>query len=1002
MGKALPHKRSTARLSFKLRTVISALIISALVLPLLSSGNFASAGLNSDDLSSQTTTATASTEATGTPDTPSLSDQKFTATVYTDSTLTTPTADNTVHISGDMPTGGYATAYPVDPSLEDADVLVAYDITVYWANGTKFEVDTPLNVSIDVPDMPDLMEANLGLVYIPPEGQQPEALMTPVSATDSGVSFDVDHLSTYAITITNVNTYDLNLDGVTTTGLSITAPYSGTVYSDYPGQVHTLTFTSTNTNLTFTSVNQDGTETLGGPFKVGTTGPTFNSTLTFTDSTVITLAFNNGTTNRTITYTIKVQNNYFYIKDAIPTQNGLLIATLSDAFAADVASYVWMESASAGGPYVPVDPSVISGDGTSVNVAEDNGSLMYYKLVATLTDDTTVESDPYQVLYYTALMNGGFEQPDVSTRAAGNTNYSNFANGTPGLVWQTTASDNMIEISQPGTTVYGVSPNEGQRFAELNANAVGTLYQDVLVTPGETLYWTLSHAGRVNGTINPSGVDTMYVVIAPSTTGSAADIPAESVGAPSGTIVLSPDGTVSVATITDGPGTWNSGNGGEKYSGDYVVPDGVYVVRFYFESATTDSSATFGNLLDDITFDANMPYSIEYYVDGVLMATSATYKASSGTLINANGTITDPSTGATMIPALATLFTTYDTNPDYSLQQTVLTTRDHEGNDLSGGTDLNRATEFTLRKANSVLQLYYVTKGVFVNKTVSGVPPDDMPQDTYLADFGLYDKAGSLLATATVTMSGGSITGSAEFLNSAGNPVGLDPETTYIVKELTTSDIPGYTYVSTTPIAATAFIDSVETTIDPVPTGTGMIITFSTPASSKASIYEAYYANTYKKSTIDFTFFKVGEQDVPLEGVQFKLTPRNGDDSGWDVASTITVTSDADGKVVLPDLLKNTYFLQEVTPYPGYVLPSGSWILAVDPDATPAVTFTPQGSPTAFQIQDGVYTLVNYKRWNLPFAGSWGVIPYVIGGVVLVGGAFLTLSTSRKKKAQRA
>ena len=56
------------------------------------------------------------------------------------------------------------------------------------------------------------------------------------------------------------------------------------------------------------------------------------------------------------------------------------------------------------------------------------------------------------------------------------------------------------------TTFLGVPADEGNAFAELNANSAGTLYQDVVTTPGSTMSWTLIHRAR-------EGTDVMQVLI---------------------------------------------------------------------------------------------------------------------------------------------------------------------------------------------------------------------------------------------------------------------------------------------------------------------------------------------------------------------------------------------------------------------------------------------------------------------------------------------------------
>lgn len=72
--------------------------------------------------------------------------------------------------------------------------------------------------------------------------------------------------------------------------------------------------------------------------------------------------------------------------------------------------------------------------------------------------------------------------------------------------WRTTAPDGQIEIwRQPGPIA--VNAYLGQQFAELNANLVGGLYQDVVgIAAGSIVGWELAHRGR-------TGLDTMQLII---------------------------------------------------------------------------------------------------------------------------------------------------------------------------------------------------------------------------------------------------------------------------------------------------------------------------------------------------------------------------------------------------------------------------------------------------------------------------------------------------------
>jgi fimbrial isopeptide formation D2 family protein/uncharacterized repeat protein (TIGR01451 family) len=173
------------------------------------------------------------------------------------------------------------------------------------------------------------------------------------------------------------------------------------------------------------------------------------------------------------------------------------------------------------------------------------------------TDDDgipdSVESPP---LTSSSLVDGGFEQPDIS----------NFVILDAGLVpgWSTTAPDNRIELWNSGFN--GVPSFEGQQFAELNANVPSTLYQDVATTPGETIHWSLRHRGR-------AGTDVMRVNIGPAA------------------------GPLSQQDqFGDGTSAWG------LHEGDYVVPAGQTTTRFAFEAVSAAGGPSIGNFLDDIVF----------------------------------------------------------------------------------------------------------------------------------------------------------------------------------------------------------------------------------------------------------------------------------------------------------------------------------------------------------------------------------------------------------------
>lgn len=117
-------------------------------------------------------------------------------------------------------------------------------------------------------------------------------------------------------------------------------------------------------------------------------------------------------------------------------------------------------------------------------------------------------SDPNRV--DNAIVNGSFEEPGQTELRAPQLD----AETVPG--WSTTATDQKIELGAqigaacPGQLVYlsDKSIPDGKQIAELNADEVSTLYQNVSTVGGHIYEWGLSHRGR-------AGTDTMALVIGP-------------------------------------------------------------------------------------------------------------------------------------------------------------------------------------------------------------------------------------------------------------------------------------------------------------------------------------------------------------------------------------------------------------------------------------------------------------------------------------------------------
>jgi len=351
--------------------------------------------------------------------------------------------------------------------------------------------------------------------------------------------------------------------------------------------------------------------------------------------------------------------------------NGLLNANPALGSGLSVKGYVWLSSDSQTGTYTPASAQALSNGGASVYVAADNGAWRWYEVQVTLSDDTVITSVPYQIPYYPELMNGSFENTPVTS------NMQLPQATTANLYWKTTASDGLIEVANiAGMSSYSSYlvgkplPDGGKQFGELNATQVGTLYQDVLVVPGENLSWSLDHAGR-------NGTDVMHVVIMPT-----AQVPAGLTSAQATAITQSADGSTQVTSISDTNTAWNSGNSGQPYTGGYHVPDGVYAVRFFFVSYSTVGGATVGNLLDGVKFGVSLNYSVEYYLDGMRQAINESGAGLLGDTISARNT--SQFSGCT-------------------LAQSTLSSDANPAGAVLGG------TSFTLSDQNSVLKLYYVS-----------------------------------------------------------------------------------------------------------------------------------------------------------------------------------------------------------------------------------------------------------------------------------------------------
>lgn len=180
-------------------------------------------------------------------------------------------------------------------------------------------------------------------------------------------------------------------------------------------------------------------------------------------------------------------------------------------------------------------------------------------------------------------------------RAIPNWNRSNFA-------WNSTQGDTHYSggmSCEAGNVELNYDSVHHNQFAELTADQQGTaIYQDVKVTPGTMMKWSLKHSSATS-----AYVDKMQVMIGEPYKETAQE--ATRITSENGNKVGEKMTTISTPTTSDRADNkkWDT------YSGTYLVPDGVTTVRFTFKSIASAEWYS-GNDLDDIEFSRS--YKLTY------------------------------------------------------------------------------------------------------------------------------------------------------------------------------------------------------------------------------------------------------------------------------------------------------------------------------------------------------------------------------------------------------
>lgn len=180
-------------------------------------------------------------------------------------------------------------------------------------------------------------------------------------------------------------------------------------------------------------------------------------------------------------------------------------------------------------------------------------------------------------------------------RAIPNWNRLNFA-------WNSTQGDTHYSggmSCEAGNVELNYDSVHHNQFAELTADQQGTaIYQDVKVTPGTMMKWSLKHSSATS-----AYVDKMQVLIGEPYKETAQE--ATRITSENGNKVGEKMTTISTPTTSDRADNkkWDT------YSGTYLVPDEVATVRFTFKSIASAEWYS-GNDLDDIKFSRS--YQLSY------------------------------------------------------------------------------------------------------------------------------------------------------------------------------------------------------------------------------------------------------------------------------------------------------------------------------------------------------------------------------------------------------
>ena len=576
--------------------------------------------------------------------------------------------------------------------VRSSDIIVALDIKLLKEDGTEWQPPEDELIAVSI-DMATLGYEDGSIVRLHHKHGENIDVLKVFVVMDGKATVYTDGLSIFVLDTVTTNTtgidaiefVDDDKDGISDTPITLQVGQSKVIYitpdkepnkdrrrgtwvvTDTSGAIHYVVHRQTLTG----NNDYEGNNGVYAPWiEIVALKETTSVTLQFKYADI---TYNNGTGTasnaRSETYSLNITTprgeRQMYLKDMVNT-TGTIFATLVNASGVEQsnglagAKITWERS---DGAFITPESFVYDGGvAVGINIAMDHAGLVEarkntdgtyapvtYKATALLADGTT-EIARYTVYYQSEFINTSFETPDYTKT---NTNYVFFVNGWPELYWKATApgqSGNLTKDIEFGVmngssaTGFGVTQAaDGNQFAELNAEEVGALYQDIITAPGEKIEWSFTHAPRKSQQSWAENADNkMFIII--GATEEAQKLTTQqqlntiTVKAKEQGIVNS-DSKYTEVTLDAGNGktvtyaVWyhDAGRKGHNENtnafygkdnnygwtlleGTYLVPENQYRTRLFFVS-DNEGKANFGNLIDTASAGQYKRYLIEYYVE---------------------------------------------------------------------------------------------------------------------------------------------------------------------------------------------------------------------------------------------------------------------------------------------------------------------------------------------------------------------------------------------------